>query len=804
MLILLNWQNTFSQKKYISQAIQKSDKPKIDGLSNDACWTNLAVAKDFIQLQPNAGGLATHHTEVKMCYTSNAIYIFAKMYQSKQSIFKRLTERDGLSNANCEVFTLMLDPYNDKLNGYAFQVSSANVQMDVRLINGGDGADNDRSWDAIWTSKVKIVEDAWQVEIEIPLSAIRFSEDKLDQWGLNFSRVTRGIRELSFWNKINPQQSGYLAQSGSLIGLENLKQAKNIMLFPYASSGIQHDVKEKTTTNTWLRNGGMDLKIGLSEAFTMDVTLIPDFTQVRSDNILRNLSPFEQQLSENRPFFTEGVELFNKQNLFYSRRLGKRPDKYYNIENTYGDTSIYTIEKNPSTTSLYNATKISGRTTKDLGIGMLNAISAPTNATVYNKYTNENTKIKTSALRNYNIFVLDQSLKHQSYVNFTNTNVYDADNKTVNNVSGIKTKLYTPKENYAFNANVVLSKVLDEVGTKTDIGFEKTAGKLQWGIIHRYTSPQYDQTAAGLQFIFNQMEEKIWITYKEIHPKKVQTYLFNTSHSFKQNIEPLVNKSYEFSTKYLVIFKNFWDVAIEIEGQPFKRLDFFNLRAWNKRLVNYGYVFSSIGGSTDSRKKLFWSYYVGNGISTTKGQGNYFYSESSLRYQVNNNCQVEILGQLTLDDGGVGYSTSNPLGEPIVAKRNVHEYTSGISFQYNISPELSINSTFRHYNSFIKNKSFHTVANDGEWLNNQIAYQPGLNENFNVQNIDVFVNWIFKPGSRFVLSYKQWLGNQYILNDKLDNKYFTNVYQIIKSPKSFQLVARAIFFIDYNKITKRN
>src|SRR5205085_2680689 len=110
--------------------------------------------------------------------------------------------------------------------------------------------------------------------------------------------------------------------------------------------------------NTFLRNGGMDVKYGVSESFTLDMTLIPDFGQVVSDNVVLNLSPFEQQFAENRPFFTEGFELFSKAGLFYSRRIGATPSGYYAARQLAADSG-YEIIKNPSVTQLYNGTKLS-------------------------------------------------------------------------------------------------------------------------------------------------------------------------------------------------------------------------------------------------------------------------------------------------------------------------------------------------------------------------------------------------------------------------------------------------------------
>src|SRR5207253_3156999 len=132
------------------------------------------------------------------------------------------------------------------------------------------------------------------------------------------------------------------------------------------------------------------------------------------------LSPFEQKFQENRPFFTEGTELFNKAGLFYSRRIGTIPSKYYDVESLRG---TYEVDKNPSVTQLYNAIKFSGRTKNKLGIGVFNAVTAPMQATVRNLVSGKDSTIETEPLTNYNLVVLDQALKGRSSITFTNASV---------------------------------------------------------------------------------------------------------------------------------------------------------------------------------------------------------------------------------------------------------------------------------------------------------------------------------------------------------------------------------------------
>lgn len=112
----------------------------------------------------------------------------------------------------------------------------------------------------------------------------------------------------------------------------------------------------------------MDVKYGINDAFTLDAILVPDFGQTKFDNVVLNLGPFEQQFNENRPFFTEGTDLFSKGNLLYSRRIGQTPDLNLNI--AANESVAY-----PGAVNLLNAMKISGRDKDGLGIGFLNAIT---------------------------------------------------------------------------------------------------------------------------------------------------------------------------------------------------------------------------------------------------------------------------------------------------------------------------------------------------------------------------------------------------------------------------------------------
>jgi hypothetical protein len=257
----------------------------------------------------------------------------------------------------------------------------------------------------------------------IPFSAIRFGKKEVQNWGLNITRRRRKTEEQFTWNPINPTVSGFLTQEGIWTGISDIKPPLRLQFSPYFSTYANHFPTKLPGEKSWTSsvNGGMDVKYGISQAITLDMTLIPDFGQVQSDNQVLNLTPFEVKFNENRSFFTEGTELFGKGNLFYSWRVGGIPIKYYALQNEVKPNEH--VIKNPSETKLINATKLSGRMQNGLGIGFFNAITAPQHAVVEDDFKTRR-KIQTNPLTNYNIIVLNQSLKNNSSVSLVNTNVW--------------------------------------------------------------------------------------------------------------------------------------------------------------------------------------------------------------------------------------------------------------------------------------------------------------------------------------------------------------------------------------------
>jgi hypothetical protein len=782
--------------------------PKLDGYGTDNCWNNLPIHNNFTQIQPDPEKPSKYETKVRLCYDNTAIYIFAEMLQPSNVTLKQLGERDAIGRVNADVFQIFFDTYNDNQNGFAFKVTAAGVQGDDKMLNGGgDNGGSDNSWDAVWESKTRTDNEGWYAEIKIPFSAIRFPKTDVQTWGFNMQRRVRKFNETSFYSPIDVNKSGFLAQFGNLTGLKEIKPPVRLALFPYINLGTQ---KLPGDASTYPASGGMDIKYGINDAFTLDMTLVPDFNQVASDNLIRNTSPFEQQLAENRPFFTEGVELFNRQGMLYTRRIGSTPTGFYALQDKYADTAKYDITKNPSIARLYNAFKISGRTSKKLGVGIFNALQAPAKASILDKNSNLNFKEKTQDLINYNMIVLDQALKGQSYINFSNTNTLRRDNSRHANVSGLQYVQFSKNENYSMNASINMSTIFEagkiNTGFFTSLNLSKSAGKLKYGIENVTYGKKFDQTDLGIQFDYNHAEQSAGISYDNNTPKNKRFQSRGVGFRVKsfENMYPFKLKQLKFEANSFYLFKNFVDVNLEMETSPFGQNNFYSLASRGINFHTFGYTYVGAGGSSDSRKKLYSEFYYGHGFQHNNPTYTYDNARLLVRYLFNDHFNLNAVYAPTFDNSNVDNTyITLPGDKPLLAFRHILEQVLEFNAKYTFSPNANLNARFRHYNAKITNKKLYTITQDGDYLNNQLPYTNAYDENFNLQNIDIFYNWIFRPGSRLVCSYKQWLNDAYILNSELQNSFGRNVNTIIKAPKAYAISVRLIWYLDYNQVKKQ-
>ncbi|MFZ1314332.1 MAG: DUF5916 domain-containing protein, partial [Chitinophagaceae bacterium] len=790
-------------------AVKVSQAPKIDGVLDDGVWANAPVLGDFIQNSPTFGLPCSQKTEVRIVYDNTAIYVGAYLYDDPALIRKQFTARDGEQQTDVDYFSIFFDTYNDKQNGFQFLVTTANVQTDARLtpsFTGDFGSYGDKTWDAVWESKVSMQPDGWTVEMRIPYISLRFAKKDVQDWGLQLLRFMRRNNESNFWSPVNPKVNGFVNQFGAFTNLQNIVPPLRLSFSPYVTTGYRTTPVGNTYLNEWLRNGGMDVKYGINESFTLDATLIPDFGQVISDNVVNNLTPYEVQFQENRQFFTEGTEIFNKAKLFYSRRVGAMPGGYYDVLGIADADPNIEIVKNPSRTQLYNAIKFSGRTKKKLGIGIFNAVTAPIHAIIRDRTTNEETKIETESLANYSIIVLDQAFKGRSSLTFTNTNVMRNGDARDANVTALDVALYDKKNMYSFQGTARYSKIWGTDpydGYNTTVKYGKVSGNWQYYVQGNVESKNYDPNDLGILLAANEISYRGNLSYRKFVPtKNFINYSYSIAPRLQYLYKPYAYSKFDVTATAFWIFRNFWDITLTSNVIPGWERNYFELRT-DGRPLSYpaNYIFQ-VEGSTDSRKRVFVRF--GSTYALAPKYNNVYTGISlGMRYRFSDKFSLDLQTDSHFEENQLGYAFRREVnGEPIVGFRDNRDFTSVLSGIYNFAYRLNLTLRARHYWNRVNYISFHNVDDKGYLLSR--LFIPGQDENFNVFNVDAFLTWDFRLGSRLILGYKNWLGEEEMVNIGTGrNTYLKNLGNTFDLRHGNEFTVRFIYFLDYNQLRKK-
>jgi hypothetical protein len=361
--------------------------PVIDGLLDDAVWETVEWTGEFIQREPTDGIEPSTQSRFKVLYDDDALYFAYHLYDDPAKVTRQLARRDGFPGDWIEV---NIDSFHDLRTAFSFTLSLSGTRGDEFISN--DGNNWDSSWDPVWTGAAEVASDGWTAEARIPLSQLRFSAAEEQVWGIQVTRRLYRLEERSQWQHIPKDTSGFVSNFGELRGLRNLEPKRTIELLPY---GVVSTESFEAEEGNPFRTGrsddfdlGVDGKIGLTNNLTLDFTINPDFGQVEADPSQVNLTAFETFFSERRPFFVEGQNIFDlrlapaitgggftRDQLFYSRRIGRQPGHSPDLpDGAFADS--------PENTTILGALKLSGKTASGLSIGLLDSFTQREEATI--------------------------------------------------------------------------------------------------------------------------------------------------------------------------------------------------------------------------------------------------------------------------------------------------------------------------------------------------------------------------------------------------------------------------------------
>jgi hypothetical protein len=385
----------------VAHAVAVDDHPVLDGRLDDPVWARATPVTEFTQLDPEEGRPASARTEVRIVYDAEALYIGAMLHDSLPPS-GRLVRRDAYV-LDSDWFSVALDSYHDHLSSFRFSVNPAGVRRDEIFASSGRtvstsgqvvvtdrGGLADQSWDPVWDAATAVSDSGWIAEIRIPFSQLRFSPADRQTWGLQMERRIARRQEQAMFAFAPKDQAAGVPLYGHLEGIAGLRPQQRLEVLPYASGRMLRrpelaparsvDFPDPFRSTREHSIGiGADVKYRVTSDFTLDATLNPDFGQVEQDPAVVNLTAFELQFEEKRPFFVEGAEIlrfgtsiFGAQEggppqLIYSRRVGRAPQLAAPDSAVYADL--------PDVAHVLGAAKLTGRTTRGWSVGMLEAVT---------------------------------------------------------------------------------------------------------------------------------------------------------------------------------------------------------------------------------------------------------------------------------------------------------------------------------------------------------------------------------------------------------------------------------------------
>ena len=806
VLPILFFLQSFSQKEIIAN--KRVTSISLDGKLDEKQWGEAEWHSGFSQMRPFPGETPSKETQVSMLYDQEAIYFGIKCFDDPDSLSKVLSIRDDF-NPNLDVFAIFIDTYQDNQNGFMFALTSRGVQLDAKIFN----SEFNDLFNLVWRSKTEINDQGWFAEVKIPYSALRFPKSEIQNWNINFGRQISRFREEVTWMPVNPDLENYLLESGSVKGIKDVSPPLRLALIPFLSSYTSFS-RNSEVFSTY--NGGMDVKYGVNEAFTLDVTLLPDFGQVIFDQQVLNISPFEIRFNENRQFFTEGTELFNKSGLFYSRRIGvQTPSKVY--QSQLNDNEELT--EIPTSVPLINASKISGRLNNGLGIGVFNGVTAEQKAIAFNSYDSTNREIVVSPLSNYNVIVLDQNLKNNGFITFTNTNVSRAGEFYDANVSGISTNFNTKNNDYFIETQAVVSNIINSndnsLGHTWGIEGGKQRGNLTYGVEYYEESDTYNPNDLGFLRANNSRVGEIFIGYRNFNPKNKKLNKYFTSASFTSEwlYAPNLFGGNFWNARATMISNSFNAAGIRLSGTLNESNDYFEPRGdiiGEEKFIRPVWTSIRAWFSSNYQKKFATDVGLGYVFVERNDWWEWNY-DFEARFRITNQLFLTHYWEQRFQNNSEGYAVD--FGTPeishngiIFGNRNRINTTQTIGLDYTLTNRIGLTFRLRNYNAVIKYNSFSELLSSGRL--SQLENYTGKDEdgqsvydiNYNAFTIDMLFRWVFFPGSEINIV---WKNSIFSNNEKVNQNYWNTLSSSLEDGPMNTFSVKLIYWLDAQYLKKK-
>jgi hypothetical protein len=316
------------------RAVRLAAPLRIDGALDEAIYATTPPISDFVQFEPQAGTPATEKTEVWIAFDEDNFYLTFRCWDSEPArrvATEMRRDSQGLYSGN-DVINFFIDPFFDQRNGLSLTINSIGGRSDGQVADRQYLSD----WNPIWDHATGRFDGGWTAEVALPFRSIRYQSGTTQVWGLNVLRTVRWKNELSTLAPVPPgrgMESARQRPIATVVGIEAPPGSRNLEIKPYAVSTLTSDYNARPTRATDADGDlGVDVKYGVTQNLTADLTYNTDFAQVEADEQQINLTRFSLFFPEKREFFLENQGIFffggatnfsgDTPALFYSRRIG--------------------------------------------------------------------------------------------------------------------------------------------------------------------------------------------------------------------------------------------------------------------------------------------------------------------------------------------------------------------------------------------------------------------------------------------------------------------------------------------------
>jgi hypothetical protein len=450
---------------------------------------------------------------------------------------------------------------------------------------------------------------------------------------------------------------------------------------------------------------------------------------------------------------------------------------------------------------IINATKINGRTKSGLGIGFLNSITKKSFATVRNEDGVER-NIQTAPLTNYNVIVLDQSLKNNSYLSFTNTNVTRGNDYYDANVSATNFRFSDKSNNYAIGGKAVVSHRYGFPDQENDTGFNtslwlgRTSGNFLYSLRHRLESDNYNPNDMGFNRSPNDHATSVNFEYVEYDPfYKFLNFNAEFSVNYYRLYNPNVFTGMEIESSVRATFKNFLTTRIWYDFSPTERKDFNETRTFERFVYQPKYHSTGLSLYTDSRKRFRisgWFYYA----LTSEDHRNSISVSLAPRVRISDRLSLSTSITGRNSNNSVGYVSSDDI-DINFGVRDIRTITNVFTTKFSFSKNMDLYFRMRHYWSSAEYSEYKKLLTNGRLAPTE--YYDNHDVNYNAFNIDMVYRWIFSPASEFSIVWKSSALNN---GQTVEYNYPSNFINTFDAPRDNSISFKVLYYLDYLMLTR--